>query len=160
MKKTFIIIISAITLVVIFVATYYFLVLIPQKQKQEQEKQAEHIFSKRQECQELGQKYYKDIKDRLSKDTLLSLPQYAYNERLNTCLIFYMSWGEASGSNIVRDILSNEALLIYTYIIIDDKKTSLLTENGETITHCKENCTFSDNALSKFDEKKAELFNQ
>ena len=146
---------------------YYFMIFLPEKkqtklelQRQEQEKQVEHVFSKRQECQELGQKYYKDLKEGLSKYTSLSLPQYAYNERLNTCLIFYMSWGEAIIHSVVRDILTNEVLLSHAYIIIDGKRTYILSEKEKIITRCTDNCTLSDNSMSEFEEKKAELFSQ
>jgi len=108
----------------------------------------EKIFDKKQECFDIGQKYFnklnKNEPDNASNSFNYLNPEYSYNKELNTCLVYIKGfmdtedgvWHEA----YIVDLLTNEYLIICNQI----------QSNGETKIISK--------PLSDCLSKKIELF--
>ena len=77
--------------------SYYYVVFLPQKHRAETEQpkkdnqaeaeqqEKEHLLSTKERCREAGDKLYQQKIEDLGRDNLL-IPEYYYNEGLNTCL--------------------------------------------------------------------------
>jgi len=173
MKKTLLVIISAIVLIALAVA-YYILILTPQKQAREQKERADYLFSKKQECQVSGTNYFQEVKDsEEAKSFNPTLITNSYNEKLNTCVIYYMLVNneQTTRNFLIYDSLLGKPLLIYRmWIFGNDKLRLALGYDGPSyVMTCddsgaifKTKCSDSLKASIKsaYDTKKAELLSQ
>lgn len=141
-----------ITLFLLLSISVYFN-LIQDKQKKgevgDKEKQrVEFLFSKKRECQELGNIIYNQDRKELDESGIILNPEYAYNEELNTCLYAggYMGKG-ADWQKWVKDSLSNKEILY------------LMSSEGEILPPSMY-CDTCVSSIEEFNMRKQELFNQ
>jgi len=173
MKKTILIITSIIVLIALATA-YYILILTPQKRAQEQKERTDYLFSKKQGCQEAGINYFQGVKDsEEAKDFNPTLVTNAYNEKLNTCVIYYMLINneQTIRNFLIYDSLSGKPLLIYRMWMLGNDKLRLgLGYDGPSyVMTCddsgsvfKTGCSSSIRASieSAYTQKKAELLGE
>lgn len=173
MKK--VILILSIVILAIFLSTaYYIYILTPQNKAKEQKERTEYIFSKRQECQLVGQSYYQQQREEeIQNFPNIFLDTYAYNEKLNTCLI---SYGKTNASQTTRifyvvDVFSSKELLQYRILKLSDGKLNLALgyDTGSYIMTCDDSGTMfpkkcSDGLESSikaaYEQRKTELLSQ
>lgn len=106
------------------------------------------LFSKKQECSEAGQRYF-ELQGEGLETIYISNPEYAYNEKLNTCLISYDTYfGAGLGGSCVEDVFTGRRLFHYSYI----NENETFYENGGKI--------LVSDPEAEFNKKKVELFNQ
>lgn len=90
--------------------SYYFYIFLPREQTESRER--DFIFSKKNECLEIGEKLYQnDLQD--LEDRALLVPQYAYNKDLNTCLYFNGYVGTDFSEQWVKDSFTNNQIISY-----------------------------------------------
>lgn len=127
--------------------SYYFLVFLPDQARQETQWQQQRenqnfLFSMKQKCQESGEKLYNDDVKELGRNSLF-VPEYAYNQKLNTCLYSSAYVQKDSLQKWIKDSLSNKDLVWFWKL------------NDEIVTKDQCNLCVSN---EEFNKQKEELF--
>ena len=107
---------------------HYYLVFLPEKENQD------FLFSMKQKCQDSGTKLYEEDFKEMGRSALFT-PEYAYNQKLNTCL--YASGYIQSNSlqKWIKDVHSNKEIVLFMNvdgkILINDKICDICVSNEE-----------------------------
>ena len=134
-------VIAMLSLIISFSVFYYFVIFLPKEQEQE------FSFSMKQKCKTAGEKIYQEDKEgaKESKNLFIKVPEYTYNQRLNTCLYFGGYFKENFSEGWVKDSFTNKKII--SFIEFEDNKS-----NRFTCLTCL--------SQEEFKEKKQELFNK
>lgn len=124
--------------------SYYFVIFSPQQvQTKRLDEQRDFLLSMKQKCQSVGAKLYDEDVKEMGRNNLF-VPEYTYNEGLNTCLY---AGGHIVKNGIqrwVKDSYSNKEL--FFFMKVNDE----VLEGGLLCPNCVSN--------EEFERRKQELF--
>ena len=107
---------------------YYYSIFLPEKESQD------FLFSMKQKCQISGTKLYKEDSKEMESDALF-VPEYAYNQKLNTCLYAGGYIQKNSLQKWIKDVHSNKEIVLFMdvdgKVIINDKMCDVCVSNKE-----------------------------